>query len=119
MQVLHLLHMRSSTRFCRSLKREKDQLQQRLDAQQAASVVPQASYAESELQVKALQEQISQSEELLQVGTARGCRKQHSLLEFLQVAPTKAQGVLQCYNEGTAFGSRGARQACICYVVPV
>ena len=91
LQGLHFLHIsRSSTWFCRSLKREKDQLQQRLGAQQEASVVPQASSAESELQMKGLQEQISQSEELLQVGTANGCRNQHSLLEILQAAFIKA-----------------------------
>ncbi|KAL0035573.1 hypothetical protein WJX77_012505 [Trebouxia sp. C0004] len=54
----------------RSLKHEKDQLQQRLDAQQEASVVPQASFAESELRLKGLQEQISQSEDLLQAAQA-------------------------------------------------
>ncbi|DBA74650.1 TPA: hypothetical protein ACH3X2_009428 [Trebouxia sp. C0005] len=53
-----------------SLKRERDLLQQRLDAQQEANVVPQASSAESELEVKGLQAQISQSEELLQAAQA-------------------------------------------------
>ncbi len=120
MQGLHFLHVRhSSTCACRSLKHEKDQLQQRLDAQQEASVVPQASSAECELQAKGLQEQISQSEELLQVGTTSGCRDKHSLMRFLQVASTKAQDVLQCSNKGTATVSHGAGQACICYVLPV
>ncbi len=91
MQGLHFLHMRRSSKcFCRSLKREKDQLQQRLDAQQEASVVPQASSAGSELQVKGLQERISQSEELLQVGTAGGCRNQHSWMKSLQADSTQA-----------------------------
>ncbi len=91
MQGLHFLHMRRSSKcFCRSLKREKDQLQQRLDAQQEASVVPQASSAGSELQVKGLQERISQSEELLQVATAGGCRNQHSWMKSLQADSTQA-----------------------------
>ena len=95
---------RPSPCCCRSLKHEKDQLQQRLDAQQEASVVPQASSAESELQMKGLQEQISQSEELLQVGTASGCIQKPAFmyLEYLQKAVAKAQGELQCYDEGTA-----------------
>jgi len=90
-----------------------------LDAQQQTSIVPQASSAESELQVKALQEQISQSEELLQVGIVNGCRNLHSLLEFLQVAFIKAQNVLQCSNEGTATVSHGAGQACVCHLMLV
>ena len=107
---------RSSTYFYRSLKREKDQLQQRLDAQQAASVVPQASSADSELQVKGLQEQLSQSEELLQVGglLVDALIKQHSFMRLLQVASTKSQGVLQCSNKGTASVSHDARQARVC-----
>ena len=110
---------RSSTYFCRSLKREKDQLQQRLHAQQEASAVPQASSAESEVQVKGLQEQLSQSEELLQVGTASECRNQHSLMRFLQAASTKAQDIPQRYNEETAIDSHGAGQACVCHLMLV
>lgn len=46
-------------------------------------------------------------------------RNQHLLLEVLQVAYTKAQGVLQCSNKGTAFVSHGAGQACVCYTMLV
>ena len=54
--------------FCRSLKREKDQLQQRLAAQQQTSTAPQGLSAESEQQMQGLAEQLSQTETQLQVG---------------------------------------------------
>ena len=54
--------------FCRSLKREKDQLQQRLDAQQQTSSAPLGLSAESEHQMQGLVEQLSQTEMQLQVG---------------------------------------------------
>ena len=54
--------------FCRSLKHEKDQLQQRLDAQQQTSSAPPGLSAESEQQMQGLAEQLSQTETQLQVG---------------------------------------------------
>ena len=107
MQGLHFLHVRrSSTYFCRSLKREKDQLQQRLDAQQEVSVVPQASSAESELQVKGLQEQISQSEELLQVGTASGrIKKPAFIVGILASSLDKSSGCTPMFQ----------RRNCVCF----
>lgn len=61
----HTIQLHSS---CRSLKREKDQLQQRLDAQQQTSSAPLGLSAESEHQMQGLVEQLSQTEMQLQVG---------------------------------------------------
>lgn len=97
---------RSSTCSCRSLKRERDLLQQRLDAQQEANVVPQASSAESELEVKGLQAQISQSEELLQVGTASGRHeKPASVVGSLASSLHKSSGCTPMFQQ----------RNCICF----
>lgn len=83
------------TQSCRSLKRERDQLQQRFDAQEQADPSPQPKPTKVAQQLQEVQAELAAAQEQLQV---------RSLCHPIPVSPTSHQSYLFVTNDVALAG---------------